>query len=643
MQPTSRSSLSGSQEIVTVNPLIALREKKEKKEKKPPQATKPSAPVAQVTETVFKLTVVDKTQQNPPAPAALPKQLISPLPSPCSASTSSSEQSPNSLSSLPSKSIQMGSNDSLSSLGATTSSESELSSANQRTRSKSISGGAFRLKDLLKHKNGSGSSIKDDSSVGTKQQVESIVLETPLLKLVHDYLEGNEKVLSIDFLRTLTPRSRAKLGKWFEQNGKKNSLASQAVSLRLHQVQEEGKKRHLIKSLLSADERVMDAFCLVSYMIISPTELFTLINQELQGTTLTADEKHSLTLFSIRWIHENAGSRCFLEEPQPAIFAALVTTCQSHALSRVKECSLQLSKFLEGAKKAKPSVVFFSQYELENCSTKRFSEFIAKFVSLPPDDSSWHSECALIAQDLMRYHIQMYLALRPSDFAGKKWPQASLSINRFIQFQNALSFFIADTILAQETQEKVIQVIRFFLYLSRYTFQNRDFSSTMAINSALHLTPIARLKPVWEQVHKIASDTEQLELLNTYFGFEKDYNYQSLRTWSRHEGQKEKFLPFLAIVQKDLEMLTEMPKTIHDANGEPKYNIENMCLVRESIVSLLTHQPSYRCEKTNEKPHTDLIACSLASQKITQKEREEQENERYAKSHKHQPRKQNDP
>lgn len=637
MQPTSRASLPGSQEIVTVNPLYALKEKKEKKSRH--ARAHSVTPIAQVTETVFKMAVTDKTPENPPDPLTLPKQLISPLPSPSSASLSSSEQSPNSTSSLPPKSIHTGSNDSLSSLGTANSSESDLSSPTKRTRSKSISGGAFRLRDVLMHKKASGSSIKDDSALSKPDR---IVLEAPLLKLVHDSLEGNEKALSVDFLRTLNPLSRAKLGKWFEQNGHKNVLASHAATVRIHQVQEENKKAHLIKSILSADERVMDAFCLASYMIISPVELFTLINQELQGTNLIADEKQSLTLFSIRWIHENAGTSCFLEEPQPAIFATLVKTCQSHALSQIRERAPQLSKFLEGAKKAKPSALFFSQYELENCSTKRFSDIVAKIVSLPPNDPSWHIECTFIAQDLMNYHIQMYLSLRASDFAKKKWPQAPLSISRFVQFQNALSFFIADTILAQATQEKLTQAIRFFLFLSRYTFQNRDFSSTMAINSGLHLAPIARLKTIWEEVKKSPDDKAQLELLNTYFGFEKDYNYQSLRLWSQGQGLLEKFLPFLAIAQKDLELLTEKQRTIQDQNGEPKYNIENMCKVRETIVNMLAHQGSYRREKTNEKPYCDLIACSLASQNITQKERDEKENDRYVKSQQHQPRKQND-
>jgi len=605
MQPSRISSSASKDELITtINPLY--KHAASQNPKKPQHKRTSSVPqVTNVTEQVVQLALADTKSKSgsqlrksdrtivvPP----LAKELPAPAPSPTSSESSSSPLSANSL---PQKSAITASTDSLASFC-----ESESSSSTRKTRSKSISGAAFKVTDAFLLKKGS----KTAEDLKAKPP-EPIVLETSLLKIVEEYLGGNEKALSMQFLRSLTPKTRVTLQKWLRQTPSNAQLTVQEALKRIHQAQESLKNETLLRAILSSKESVTDAFCLANFMIIEPEDLFTLINEELHGTHFTGDEKHVLVLFSIRWIHENAGTKCFLKTP--AVFPALLKTCQDHALSKIRECAPQLQLCLNKAHLAKPASPFFSEFEQPTDTTTTFAKFIQELLSSPKEVQEFHETTTKIAKDLMQYQIQIYLALRPNDFAKRKWRETPLNVARSSRFQDALAFFVADFILAQENKEQRTKVIRFFLALSRYTFENRDFSSTMALCTGLNNASVQRLKATWEQVMRFPQEVEQLQFLNTHFGFDKDYNYQQLRKLISKSGSKEKFLPYLGIVKKDLELLTEKPRIVHDVHGEPQYNIDNMQQTREFIIKIFSHQDSFRIERKSIKPYCDIVALAL--------------------------------
>ena len=105
-----------------------------------------------------------------------------------------------------------------------------------------------------------------------------------------------------------------------------------------------------------------------------------------------------------------------------------------------------------------------------------------------------------LARSLCFLELQLFRSLRSEELLNQSWQKDEFAdkmlrtaINRF----NNVAYFVASTIVLQDSLEMRVRIIRRYLDLCDLLLELRNFNGIMEVLSGLNHTAVARLKSTW--------------------------------------------------------------------------------------------------------------------------------------------------
>ncbi|KAH9814855.1 ras guanine nucleotide exchange factor domain-containing protein [Melampsora americana] len=121
-----------------------------------------------------------------------------------------------------------------------------------------------------------------------------------------------------------------------------------------------------------------------------------------------------------------------------------------------------------------------------------------------------------LARQLSLVESKLFCQIQVNECLGKAWPkefakEGTPHITAMIDMSNALTRWVAETILSQPEQKKRANTIKHFILIAERCRNLNNFSTLMQIIAGLNSTPIYRLRRTWETIpHKILTLFGQL-------------------------------------------------------------------------------------------------------------------------------------
>ncbi|KAG0139927.1 hypothetical protein CROQUDRAFT_718845 [Cronartium quercuum f. sp. fusiforme G11] len=113
-----------------------------------------------------------------------------------------------------------------------------------------------------------------------------------------------------------------------------------------------------------------------------------------------------------------------------------------------------------------------------------------------------------LARQLSLVESKLFCQIQVNECLGKAWPkefakEGTPHIKAMIDMSNALTRWVAETILCQPEQKKRANTIKHFILIAERCRALNNFSTLMQIIAGLNSTPIYRLRRTWETIpHK---------------------------------------------------------------------------------------------------------------------------------------------
>lgn len=503
------------------------------------------------------------------------------------------------------------------------------STSKTRERRKSISGLIYKVSDSIV-KRSSSPVVRDSSpspqrsaTVAPKKPKEKkpdtieqrkVILEPRLLEAAQACERGIDSGLSLEFLQSLQPSSRADLLYWLETSGKANA-AVKSVTARIRECQLERMNRALLSAICTPDEDkqvlVSDALCLSCKTVISPSVLFEAIHKAItsEPCPFTFAKLENLLLFCVRWIRENKGTK-WRKEAHSQI-ESIIQAVSTHAEEKLRSFALTLRKYLDEQPALKP---FESVFESASFKQKSIFQILDDLCAGRMSAEQVEILVNQVARDLIAYQAQLYLPLKKHDLIDKRdandLPPA---LARIISWSNALSNYVSEAVFERESLDDRIHILRFFIKVMELAYKDRDYATVQAIYAAFDLGPVLRLKTTWKRLgndETIKAKFQEFEKLlapiNNFKVLRK--KIQEDRSRSGPEDKK-MYLPFLGMVRRDITYYAEGQKKIiiDKTDSEPKYNMEGLIQVRKRVLEELDHQSKWHQIIAGVTPHTDIV------------------------------------
>ncbi|KAL6712721.1 cell division cycle-related protein [Lecanora helva] len=170
-----------------------------------------------------------------------------------------------------------------------------------------------------------------------------------------------------------------------------------------------------------------------------------------------------------------------------------------------------------------------------------------KFLDIDPTE---------FARQLTIIESRLYGKIKPKECLSKHWskkvgPDEAPNVKAFILHSNQLTNWVAEMILNQSDVKKRVVVIKHFVTVADKCRAMNNFSTMVAITSALGVSPIARLARTWAQVN--ARTNSMLEQMNKLSGTDKNF---SLYRETLHSANPP-CIPFLGVYLTDLTFIED--------------------------------------------------------------------------------------
>jgi len=200
-----------------------------------------------------------------------------------------------------------------------------------------------------------------------------------------------------------------------------------------------------------------------------------------------------------------------------------------------------------------------------------------KNIKTPKKSMEWRVK----ADYIYRKCHDLFDSLDAGDFANCKHKVRRIqkSIKDMTSFTNNTSLVVAGEILkcndASLRGERIDEWIR----VAGYLLQSRDYHSAQGVVGGLSLSCIYRLKKSWEFAKNGSLlRTVQDRLNNNNYADQRRALLKSVDR-SEKEAYKKKVIPFLGMIQKDLEKVDQIPKQLDDGSmNKRKYLLVAKCV-----------------------------------------------------------------
>lgn len=433
----------------------------------------------------------------------------------------------------------------------------------------------------------SSSGSKSDSTPGF-----DVSLHDPLA----DYSE--------EYLAKLEPGAQSALLKYCQERIDIDQNAK-TICERIKKIQGNRLNRSLLDAIVYNDALRL-AICLDNTTLLETDELFTAIKDVFQTEK---GHNRKLIAFCMEWIAENRGTKR-LVQAQP-ILAEIVSICQKKITDTTSEEDKKVTSGLAGIveKGLKPvqKPPFVSPFAAESTCEKTMDEILRQIKALELSSNDVETNFASkVAIDLHGHQALLFLEITPQDFV-KKYKEAPESIERCLQFFNAISDYAAETVVNSTALIERLRVMRFLLLVARYSRKLGDFQSLGAICYGIcgDIT-VARLKNTWKSLRE--KSKEMKELISEMETLASPENFQkNLQEAQSSHPEPMKIIPFLGLIHKTLTYFDDGGMKI--VGGE--YNFSRALDRRALILKALETQGKVRPQNGIMRPFSNIVFSCL--------------------------------
>lgn len=193
-----------------------------------------------------------------------------------------------------------------------------------------------------------------------------------------------------------------------------------------------------------------------------------------------------------------------------------------------------------------------------------------------------------LARQLSLVESKLFCQIQVNECLGKAWPkefakEGTPNIKAMIDMSNALTRWVAETILLQPEQKKRASTIKHFILVADRCRSLNNFSTLMQIIAGLNSTPIYRLRRTWETIpQKILTLFSQLGSVMS-----PTKNYAAYRETIRNMAPP--CVPFVGVYLTDWTFIGDgNPDFLREKPGQINFN------KRQKAAELIVQIQSYQ-------------------------------------------------
>lgn len=432
-------------------------------------------------------------------------------------------------------------------------------------------------------------------------------LSSHLKEKVKQYIAGRKELFSHANVEKLDPKSRADLLNWSNYKLEQKPALKHVIETILA-VQRENMDKQLIETICK-DTELREALCLNLETLMDSKDFFSLVFKTFELGKLTKTQNAELMGFCVRWIAENRGTK-FLEKAR-------------EELKKLEKHSPSITPLLA----AKP----IQEEEIKPTDDTTCKEmFVFSLVPKIKQASllqAFEDPVEKTSKDILHFQLRLLRSLKPQHLAPKWGEKAKSLTSAYVAFQNNVTYYIIDTILKHASVEERASMLCFYLLLCEKLCALGDLSSAKAIILALSEKSISRLKASWNRLfEKFRGIEERYHTLETLF--DSGQNEANLRAEiARRTALKEKILPFLGTIQKDLMFSADAGQSkVKGANNEPEYNIERIKAYKANLLDALAPLAYWQEEQNDAISNTNFVYVCYEASKTKSMDTREDEN-----------------
>jgi hypothetical protein len=376
-------------------------------------------------------------------------------------------------------------------------------------------------------------------------------------------------------------------------NSSDSNLASQSPLLvakakkglrHIEEVQKELRNSHLVESIVSNDFQTWERLFLSSDSIIDSALLFSLLSSALDPNKKDYSTHKALLIlqFTKFWLERNRG--------RPSIhtirleIAAILKTANASTENSIHEQAKKVKQAFINA------LIPHQDSTIHIHTTDSFKDF-KKIVKKVSRDSSedFQESAKTVAKDLLNHQIILYLHVTPYDLLQATHSNQDSKISKIFQFHTALVEFAVDLILAQESLEERVRLVKFFVAVLAECLQHNDFMSASSLSVIFYNIALTKLTKTWERVFSDEYCSKIKEQTRLFF-FNGQNKSLLLERIEACYMAKKIFIPDLLPLVNDISLVQQSPTIIDKEDSDPLYNFDKIRKIQELIKKPLALQ-----------------------------------------------------
>ncbi|KAF8964088.1 ras guanine nucleotide exchange factor domain-containing protein [Flammula alnicola] len=221
-----------------------------------------------------------------------------------------------------------------------------------------------------------------------------------------------------------------------------------------------------------------------------------------------------------------------------------------------------------------------------------------------------------LAIALTLYEGDIYKDLVPSDYIAhlRRYPGYN-AVEGTYTTNNKIVFWVKDSILHYDGVEQRTEILKFFIHTAQECQKLRNFSSLVAIASALHSAPIERLKLTRSAltVHM----QRRLQALDDIINPSSNHRgYREALNDATSSQERDCCIPWLAVHLKELHLVLQKHPTIVQVNGRPLINFQRYIDFMDRVKEVVHYKPP-NLEQYRQQGQLDYLINQLQKLKMT--------------------------
>ncbi|KAF8163016.1 ras guanine nucleotide exchange factor domain-containing protein [Crassisporium funariophilum] len=277
------------------------------------------------------------------------------------------------------------------------------------------------------------------------------------------------------------------------------------------------------------------------------------------------------------------------------IFMVIMYWLEHRQLAVDQQLLWQMRNFCESAIRMKSSPLMVNKaQDLIHLIEERARDHISPSIIISPGRKMLQASQIKpldLAVALTLLEGDKYKALVPSDYIAhlRRHPGYN-NIEGAYTTNNKIISWVKDSILHYDAVEHRADVLKFFIHTAQECRKLRNFSSLVAIASALHSAPIERLKLTKAELTlqmqgKLDSLDDIINPSSNHRGYREALNEFN------GAGLRDRCIPWLAVHLKELHMVLQHNPVVVQEGGRPLINFQRYTKFMDRIKEVVHYEP----------------------------------------------------